>query len=141
MQEPITITISGILNDLQEGYTRTKDDKHYQGEGKSIQEKYNLKKSEIFSLFKHDKLKGRKTISTKAVSFVLIDDTEEEHEQAEDQEVDEAESELANTDLDKELAAKVASPETLTNINEHKEHEILESTEDLTSTEEWSPKY
>ena len=141
MQEPITITISGILNDLQEGYTRTKDDKHYQGEGKSIQEKYNLRKSEVFSLFKHDKLKGRKTISTKVLPFVLIDDTEEEHEQAEDQEVDEAESELANTDLDKELAAKVASPETLTNINEHKEHEILESTEDLTSTEEWSPKY
>jgi len=138
MEEPIRITISGILNDLQEGYTRTKDDKHYQGEGKSIQEKYNLKKSEIFSLFKHDKLKGRKTISTKVLPFVLIDDTEfEELEEA----VDNNESELAKKDVKEELAAEVAYPETSTNIEEHKEHEVLEPAEDGTSTEEWSPEY
>ena len=138
MEEPIRITISGILNDLQEGYTRTKDDKHYQGEGKSIQEKYNLRKSEVFSLFKHDKLKGRKTISTKVLPFVLIDDTEfEELEEA----VDNNESELAKKDVKEELAAEVASPETSTNIEKHKKHEVLEPAEDGTSTEEWSPEY
>jgi hypothetical protein len=138
MEEPIRITISGILNDLQEGYTRTKDDKHYQGEGKSIQEKYNLRKSEVFSLFKHDKLKGRKTISTKVLPFVLIDDTEfEELEEA----VDNNESELPKKDVKEELAAEVASPETSKNIEEHKEHEVLEPAGDGTSTEEWSPEY
>jgi hypothetical protein len=76
MSEPIKLTVSTILQDLKDGYTRTKDDKQYSGDGKSIQEKYNLKKSDVTRLFQHDKLKGRKTISEKAVTFILEDDTE-----------------------------------------------------------------
>ena len=76
--------------------------------------------------------------STEQDSFVLIDDTEfEELEEA----VDNNESELAKKDVKEELAAEVASPETSTNIEEHKKHEVLEPAEDGTSTEEWSPEY
>jgi hypothetical protein len=76
-QEPVKITVSGVLEDLKNGYTRTTSEKHYLGEGKSIQEKYGLNKSQVAELFKHDKLKGRKTIVQKAAAFTLVDDTEE----------------------------------------------------------------
>jgi hypothetical protein len=66
-QETKTLTISGILNDLDNGLDREK-----------IGEKYGLEKWEIAELFKHPKLKNRKTKKVKKVSFVLEDDTNTE---------------------------------------------------------------
>lgn len=77
MAEPIKITVSGILEDLKDGYTRTTNEKHYLGDEKSIQEKYGLNKSQVKDLFDHPKLKGKKTIAIKAPAFILEDDTEE----------------------------------------------------------------
>lgn len=77
MAEPIKITVSGILEDLKNGYTRTTGEKHYLGDGKSIQEKYGLNKSQVTELFTHEKLKGKKTITIKAPAFILEDDTED----------------------------------------------------------------
>ena len=74
---PVRITVSGILEDLHNGYTRTTSDKQYAGEGKSIEEKYNLSKTQVAQLFQHEKLRGRKTRVQEAPAFVLIDDTEE----------------------------------------------------------------
>ena len=70
MAEPIKITVSGILEDLKNGYTRTTGEKHYLGDEKSIQEKYGLNKSQVAELFTHEKLKGKKTISIKVPVFI-----------------------------------------------------------------------
>jgi len=78
MSTPVQITVSGVLEDLQNGYTRTKADKQYQGDGKSIQEKYGLNKSDVSRLFQNEKLKGRKTIGARPPAFVLTDDTTSE---------------------------------------------------------------
>lgn len=111
--EPVQITITGILEDLQNGYTRCVGDTHYE-EGKSIQEKYGLKKADVAQLFKHEKLKGRKTIIKKAPAFILVDDTIND--------TISSESALAEADVADELVTNVTTPETLTNINEHGEH-------------------
>jgi len=73
--QPVRITVSGVLEDLKKGYTRLSSDKRYLGDGKSIQEKYNLNRSDVSRLFKHEKLKGRRTTAEKESSFVLEDDT------------------------------------------------------------------
>ena len=72
------LTVNQILKDLQNGLTRTFSDKRYTSEKGSIMEKYNLTKYEVDMLFKHPKLKGRKTKTPKQVTFTLIDDTTEE---------------------------------------------------------------
>jgi hypothetical protein len=79
-KEPVRITIQGVLSDLESGYTRTTVDKNYQGDKKSIEEKYGLNKTQVSQLFKHEKLKGRKTIVTPAPAFILVDEDEEEQE-------------------------------------------------------------
>lgn len=73
--ETIEIKISDVLECLTQGYTRTKGEKNYDPNIGSIQEKYELNKSQVFELFKYDKLKGRKTIVKKAPAFVVVDDT------------------------------------------------------------------
>ena len=70
------ITVSQILEDLENGMTRTPSDKRYNSEVGSIMEKYNLKKYEVTLLFKNEKLKGKKTKQPRELSFVLVDDTE-----------------------------------------------------------------
>ena len=76
MSKPKQIKISEILEHLTSGYTRLKADKNYDSKVGSIQEKYELSRSQIAELFKHPKLKGRKTISPKLSSFEIVDDTE-----------------------------------------------------------------
>ena len=58
----VQLTVSGILNDLNEGLTRD-----------GIRGKYSLTAKDVQDLFKHPKLKGKKT--KPAPSFELIDDT------------------------------------------------------------------
>tara|TARA_R110002074_G_scaffold190777_1_gene356675 strand:+ start:65 stop:538 length:474 start_codon:yes stop_codon:yes gene_type:complete len=70
------ITISQILEDLENGMTRTPSDKKYNSERGSIMEKYSLTKFEVILLFKNEKLKGKKTKQPRQLSFVLVDDTE-----------------------------------------------------------------
>ncbi len=60
-----TLTVSGILNDLNQGLTRA-----------AIQAKYSLSGKDLAQLFSHPKLKGKKT--KVAPSFTLVDDTEDE---------------------------------------------------------------
>ncbi len=63
-KEVVRITISGVLEDLNNGLTR-----------EDIQEKYGLNGVELKEVFQHPKLKGKKT--KKPRGFILIDDTEE----------------------------------------------------------------
>ena len=70
------ITVSQILEDLENGMTRTPSDKRYNSEVGSIMEKYNLTKFEVTLLFKNEKLKGKKTKQPRQLSFILVDDTE-----------------------------------------------------------------
>lgn len=70
----IKITLSSILEDLSNGYTRKVTSKNYDSEIGSIQEKYSLTATEIDSLFKHPKLKGKKTTFAPKLSFELVDD-------------------------------------------------------------------
>ena len=69
----IKITLSSILEDLSNGYTRKVTSKNYDSEIGSIQEKYSLTATEIDSLFKHPKLKGKKTTFAPKLSFELVD--------------------------------------------------------------------
>ena len=61
--QQVQLTVSGILTDLENGLTRA-----------NIQSKYNLTGKDLGILFKHPKLKGKKT--KVAPKFILIDDTE-----------------------------------------------------------------
>ena len=65
-----TIRISEILNLLKEGVDRN-----------GIAEKYGLTKVEITELFKHEKLKGKRVVKKKEVSFEILDDTDEDGEE------------------------------------------------------------
>lgn len=78
MEKKTRITVSGILEDLRNGLTRTSNDKYYDEERGCIQEKYNLSTNDLKALFQHPMLKGKKTIRQKELSFVLIEDVEEE---------------------------------------------------------------
>lgn len=68
------ISLSGILEDLENGVVRKRSSNNYNESVKSIEEKYNLSPSEVDELFKHPKLKGRKTKVIKELSFILVDD-------------------------------------------------------------------
>tara|TARA_R110001583_G_scaffold139584_1_gene291804 strand:- start:160 stop:636 length:477 start_codon:yes stop_codon:yes gene_type:complete len=61
---PETITISMILEDLDNGVDRT-----------GIKAKYNLEAWEVKQMFDHPKLKGKKAKRVKKLSFSFIDDT------------------------------------------------------------------
>lgn len=103
MAEPVRITVQGVLEDLQNGYTRCKNDKHYE-EGKSIQEKYGINKTQVSQLFKHDKLKGRKVKVVSAPAFILVD---------EDDAAEETDTPIDNsTDTEKDISGINESNET-----------------------------
>lgn len=75
--EKVTLSITALLADLQNGYTRTSSDKNYQGDSKSIEEKYGLTKSQVKEVFQHEKLRNKKTVLPKEETFILVDDTAE----------------------------------------------------------------
>ena len=60
------LTISSILNDLQNGLER-----------KEIAKKYDITLAELKIHFLHPKLKGKKTIKAKSLKYTLVDDTED----------------------------------------------------------------
>jgi hypothetical protein len=62
----ITLTITGIQQDLKDGLTR-----------KAIAEKYGISQTELKIHMKHPKLKGRKTIKPKVMISELQDDTQD----------------------------------------------------------------
>lgn len=72
------ISIKQLINDLNSGLTRYKKDDFGNG---SIEEKYNLSKSQIMRIFKHDKLKGLKVKGKTRLkdNIDLIDDTNPEN--------------------------------------------------------------
>ena len=63
-QTPNTITVTMILEDLDNGIDRT-----------AIQEKYGLEKWEVTQMFQHPALKGKKARKIRKLSFNFVDDT------------------------------------------------------------------
>ena len=63
-EPPNTITVSMILEDLDNGIDRT-----------GIQEKYGLEKWEVTQMFQHPALKGKKARKIRKLSFNFVDDT------------------------------------------------------------------
>ena len=63
-ETPSTITVSMILEDLDNGIDRT-----------GIQEKYGLEKWEVTQMFQHPALKGKKARKIRKLSFNFVDDT------------------------------------------------------------------
>lgn len=61
---PITLTVTGIINDLNDGIDRD-----------GIATKYGLTKAEVTELFKHPKLTGLRARKKIPVRFTLVDDT------------------------------------------------------------------
>lgn len=79
------ISIAGILEDLQNGLTRLANQDGYDPQIGSIQEKYELSAAEVKHIFKHEKLKGKKTIKQKELSFELVDDVVEDVQEVTEQ--------------------------------------------------------
>lgn len=71
-----TLRISEILTDLENGYTRTTTSPGYDSTIGSIEEKYELSKTQVLELFKHPKLFKKRTIIKKDLGFVIEDDLE-----------------------------------------------------------------
>jgi hypothetical protein len=63
-QTPNTITVTMILEDLNNGIDRI-----------AIQEKYGLEKWEVTQMFQHPALKGKKAKKVRKLSFNFVDDT------------------------------------------------------------------
>jgi len=63
-ETPNTITVSMILEDLDNGIDRP-----------GIQEKYGLEKWEVTQMFQHPALKGKKARKIRKLSFNFVDDT------------------------------------------------------------------
>ena len=63
-ETPSTITVSMILEDLDNGIDRP-----------GIQEKYGLEKWEVTQMFQHPTLKGKKARKIRKLSFNFVDDT------------------------------------------------------------------
>lgn len=84
MNQKTKLTVSGILQDLANGLTRTSNSKNYNPEIGCIQDKYDLTNYDLDMLFRHPKLKGRKTHAVKVTSFILEDDVEETVEAVEE---------------------------------------------------------
>tara|TARA_R100001463_G_scaffold60026_2_gene112372 strand:+ start:215 stop:571 length:357 start_codon:yes stop_codon:yes gene_type:complete len=66
------ISIAGLLEDLSNGLTRTKEGKGYNATLGSIEEKYELTKAEVKDIFKHPLLANKKTKAPR--TFLLVDD-------------------------------------------------------------------
>lgn len=63
-ETPQTITVSMVLEDLENGVDRN-----------GIKEKYNLQAWEVKQMFEHPSLKGKKAKKVRKLSFNFIDDT------------------------------------------------------------------
>ena len=63
-ETPQRITVTMILEDLENGIGRTE-----------IREKYNLQAWEVTQMFQHPALKGKKAKKVKKLSFDFVDDT------------------------------------------------------------------
>jgi len=74
--EPIKISLKGIIADLENGLTRTKEDTNYNAEVGCIQDKYNLTSTDLRTLFQHSMLKGLRVKPVKKPGFELIEDVE-----------------------------------------------------------------
>ena len=64
VETPQTITVSMILEDLENGIDRN-----------AIKEKYSLQAWEVKQMFEHPALKGKKAKKVRKLSFNFIDDT------------------------------------------------------------------
>lgn len=80
VRPPREIKLSDIVEMVQSGVTRCKDDSGYTAERGSIQEKYELTKTEVAHIFKHDKIKGLRFRPYKAPTYTIVDDIEDKPE-------------------------------------------------------------
>lgn len=68
----IFLSIEGIKQDLKQGLTRLKSDPNYDPELGSIEEKYNLNKTQVQTVFKDSRLKGLRTIKIKNETEIVF---------------------------------------------------------------------
>lgn len=88
VEEKVTISVSGIIEDLENGVTRI-----------GLAKKYNISPREVKSMFENPKLKGRKVKKTFVPSFELIDDTDDEGNKIEENaNVEETNQEIPKTE-------------------------------------------
>jgi len=136
MSKTIEIKLSGVLQDLKDGYTRLKTDKNYDPKIGSIQEKYGLNGIQVFELFKHEKLKGKKTIIKKEPAFLLIDDIDSPVEEVSVEVVEEVEETTSqeNNDIN-----EVSTPDTQTStdIDDAAEEAEAEPVETINEEDSW----
>lgn len=70
------ISIKALVEDLNNGLTRFPEGEDYNESIGSIQTKYALERQHVIDIFKHPKLKGRKTKKYIQPAYILVDDLE-----------------------------------------------------------------
>jgi len=82
-QKPV-ITVSKVIQLLEDGYTRLTKQETEEGSGRSIQSFYGIKATHVKAIFNLESLKGRKTkgytrksTGPKALPFDIVDDVQE----------------------------------------------------------------
>lgn len=73
-KEPIKISIKGLIEDINNGYTRLKGDTGYNEKIGSVEEKYGISKADVREIFKNSQLVNLRVKPVKEKAYELIDD-------------------------------------------------------------------
>lgn len=109
-QTPETITVTMILEDLDNGIDRT-----------GIQEKYGLEKWEVTQMFQHPTLKGKKARKVRKLSFNFVDDTTPDPNQTS------IEVEAPDVDVHTEASMIVEATPELNHLNDFEQEDDTDS--------------
>ena len=109
-QTPETITVTMILEDLDNGIDRT-----------GIQEKYGLEKWEVTQMFQHPTLKGKKARKVRKLSFNFVDDTAPDPNQTS------IEVEAPDVDVHTEASMIVEATPELNHLNDFEQEDDTDS--------------
>jgi len=109
-QTPETITVTMILEDLDNGIDRT-----------GIQEKYGLEKWEVTQMFQHPTLKGKKARKVRKLSFNFVDDTTPDSNQTS------IDVEAPDVDVHTEASMIVEATPELNHLNDFEQEDDTDS--------------
>ena len=109
-ETPNTITVSMILEDLDNGIDRA-----------GIQEKYGLEKWEVTQMFQHPALKGKKARKVRKLSFNFVDDTTPDPNQTS------IPVEAPDVDVHQEAMSTIAATPELNHLNDFDQEDDTDS--------------
>jgi len=109
-QTPETITVTMILDDLDNGIDRN-----------GIKDKYGLQNWEVKQMFEHPALKGKKARKVRKLSFNFVDDTTPDPNQTS------IEVEAPDVDVHQEAMSTIAATPELNHLNDFDQEDDTDS--------------